>query len=94
MTPCMMPSIQVHLSRTCARYTDGAPSLTRSEPASWPGPQRPDFARRTSLAPPFVRHHVNMLGRYSVQLRDLPGVCARWASLGRMSFGSWVGRVL
>lgn len=23
--------------------------------------------------PPFVRHHVNMLGRYSFQLPDLPG---------------------
>ena len=29
--------------------------------------------RRTSLALPFVRHHVNMLGRSSFHLPDLPG---------------------
>ena len=40
---------------------------------------------------PFVRHHVNMLGRYCFQLPGLPGVCARCASLGRTSFGSRAG---
>jgi hypothetical protein len=25
------------------------------------------------LSPPFVRHHINTLGRYSFQLPDLPG---------------------
>ena len=31
---------------------------------------------------PFVRHHVNVLGRDSFQLPGLPGVCARCARLG------------
>jgi hypothetical protein len=28
---------------------------------------------------PFVRHHINMLGRYSFQLPSCPGLCARCA---------------
>ena len=36
--------------------------------------------RRSPL--PFVRHHVNVLGRDSFQLPGLPGVCARCARLG------------
>ena len=36
---------------------------------------------RRSLSP-FVRHHVNMLGRYSFQLPDLPGVRARLRESG------------
>ncbi|GCB52759.1 hypothetical protein SNL152K_10116 [Streptomyces sp. NL15-2K] len=29
---------------------------------------------------PFVRHHINMLGRYSSQLPTCPAVCVRCAT--------------
>ena len=68
---------------TTARRTRSA----RSAWSSTPWLRKADVARLS----PFVRHHVNMPGRYSFQLPDLPGVCARCASLGRTSFGSRAG---
>ena len=45
--------------------------------------------RRSPL--PFVRHHVNVLGRDSFQLPGRPGVCARCARPGRTRSGSRAG---
>nr|WP_275297145.1 Tn3 family transposase [Streptomyces cyaneogriseus] len=48
------------------RYMDAAVNQLRTDGFE----VRDDDVARLS---PFVRHHINMLGRYSFQLPDLPG---------------------
>lgn len=49
-----------------SRYMDAAVNQMRAEGFDI---RDEDVARLS----PFVRHHINMLGRYSFQLPDLPG---------------------